>query len=396
MNYKYKTMEEVALTYPEDDLMYALDLMDMDFEETETREVLAKRLVQAQKNHLNEIFHMASYEDLQALEIMSQNQGHFIDGDVLTMHKGLFPDDLLNLPEDLCLLANDENRYNMESESYVSYESYCSEEFLNLFKEYFTQEKKALAFALDEMARIIKGCLYYYGAIEIEDLYKIVSSQYKELNRNLFKTVLGYKHSLYYAYETEMLDDKEYIKDEFFDVFHSLEEVEEWKSVVGEYKSFEREELFDAGDDLFVEDLEAHTKVVKYFEPYFEAPEDEDEDDDIFDIFGEDDDIYDEDEVEDEDEEIDFELEDGVLFGFVMINTVELLQRTLDQSEIIGNFLEYFNFENIEMANNGLTLLMNYVNNLSRWDNRGYSPVELREKYTKNNNVIPMKAYRKK
>ena len=135
---------------------------------------------------------------------------------------------------------------------------------------------------------------------------------------------------------------------------------------------------------------------MKYFEPYFEAPEDEDEDDDIFDIFGEDDDIYDEDEVEDEDEEIDFELEDRVLFGFVMINTVELLQRTLDQSEIIGNFLEYFNFENIEMANNGLTLLMNYVNNLSRWDNRGYSPVELREKYTKNNNVIPMKAYRKK
>ena len=368
-------MEEVALTYTEDDLMFALDLMDMDFEETETKEVLAKRLVETHKGHLNEIFHMASYEDLQALEIMSKNQGHFIDGDVLTMFKGLFPDNLLDLPEDLCLLAYRDNHDNMESDSFVSYESYCSEEFLNLFTEYFNEEKKALAFALDEMARIIKGSLYYYGAIEIDDLYEIVSGKYKELNRNLFKTVLGYKHSLYYAYETEMLNDKEYIKNEFFDNYHLLNEVKQWKSVVGEYKGYERDELFEAGDDLFIEDLEAYKKVESYFKPYFEAPEEDDED---------------------EDEEIDFELEDEVLFGFMMMNTIELLQRTLDQSEIIGNFLEYFNFKNIELANNGLTLLTNYVNNLSRWDNRGYSPDELHRKNTENNNVVPMRAYRKK
>lgn len=373
MNYKYKTMEEVALTHTQDEIMFALELMDVDFEESQDKEDLVKKLVETQKNHLSEIFHMASYEDLQALEIMSENQGHFIDGDVLTMYKGLFPDNLLDLPEDLCLIAFENESEEEELDLNISYESYCSQEFLNLFQEYLTTESKALAFALDEMARIIKGSLYYYGAVEINELYEIVSSKYKELNRNLFKTVLGYKHSLFFAYESEIFEDKEYITNEFFDYFYKISEVKKWKETIGEYKNIEREALFEAGDDLFIEDKEAYKKVASYFEAHFVPP------------------------VEAEDEDIDFAFEDDeFLFGFIMLNTVELLQRALNHNEIVEDFLGDFDFETTELANNGLTLLANYINNLSRWDNLGFSPDELIRKNNTKNNVISMGDYQKK
>lgn len=368
MNYKYKTMEEIALTYTAEDLMFALDLMDMDFEETESKEELATKLIQTQKEHLHEIFYMASYEDLQALDMMIKNGGSFINGDILGMYKGLFPESLLELPVELCLItAMDDN--NEEVEDNLNFEIFISEEFIALFKDYLTEDQKALAFALDEMARIIKGALYYFGAIEMDQLYNIVSKKYKELNINLFKTVLGYKHSLYYAYETEMLGNKEYIKSEFFDGYHGLNEVKGWKSTVREYKNFQREELFAAGDDLFIENRESYDKIAQYFKPYYQPLEEDLED---FEFLSED-----------------------IQYDFFMQNTMELFQRTPNLDDVVAIFLEYFKFKTNEQSKNGLTLLLNHVNNLSRWENRGYSADEM-IKREKDSNIIPMKAYRKK
>ncbi len=365
MNYKYKTMEEIALLHTDENLMFALELMDMDFEETESREELAKKLIQAQKEHLHEIFYMASYEDLQALEIMSRNEGSFVKSDTLGLYKGLFDDSLLELPGELCLTTPVDAEVE---EEYL--EIYTSQEFLDLFKEYLTDDQKKLGFALDEMSRIIRGCLYYYGAIEMQELYKVVASKYKELNENLFKTVLGYKYTLNYAYNSEMFGNKEYIKDVLFDSFYTLQEAKAWKSSVRELKDFTREELFEAGDDFFIENHESFEELAQYFRPYFQ-PTDLDYED-----FG--------------------NVSEESMFDFVMLNTKELLQRTVMHGEIVADFLESFNFETTEQTQNGLTLLTNHVNNLSRWDNRGYSAVEKMSRGEEKNNVIPIRAFRKK
>ncbi len=368
MDYNYKTMEEIALLHSEDDLMFALELMDMDFEETESKEGLAKMLVAAQKEHLHEIFYMSSYEDLQAFEIMSKNKGSFITGDILSMYKGLFPESLFDLPQDLCLVTP-MKLVGEESQRNINYELFVSQEFLELFKEYLTEDQKALCFALDEMARIIRGCLYYYGAVEMEELYSIVSKKYKELNKNLFKTVLGYKHVLYYVYESEMLGNNEYIKDEMFESYYELSEVRHWKSTVREYKDFKREELFAAGDELFIENRESYDKIVKYFKPFYEPLE--------------------------EDLEGFEDLSEEVQYDFFMQNTLELLQRSLDHNAVAALFLESFRFKTNEQSNKGLFMLQKHVNNLSRWENRGYSADEMILR-VKDTNVIPMKAYRKK
>ncbi len=365
MNYKYKTMDEIALMHTEDALMSALELMDMDFEETESKEELVSKLVQAQKEHLHEIFYMASYEDLQALEIMSKNEASFVKSDTLGMFKGLYPDSLLELPGELCLITPVDM---VEYDEYL--EIYTSQEFLELFKEYLTDNQKQLAFALDEMSRIIRGCLYYYGAIEMEQLYELVSSKYKELNENLFKTVLGYKYTLNYAYNSEMLGNKEYIKDVQFDAFNNLQEVKGWKSKVREYKNISREELFEAGDDFFIENQDSFEALSQYFKPAFQPTEIDYED------FGD-------------------ASKDG-MFDFIMQNTTELLQRTVIHGEIVADFLEYFEFNTLEETQEGLTRLTNHANNLSRWDNRGYSVNEMMNRVDEVNNVVPIKAYWKK
>lgn len=369
MKFKYETMDEIVRLHNKENIMYALDTMDIGFEETESHKELAQKLVKAQKEFLHEIFYMASYEDLEAFEIMSKKHGVFSEDDVFTMPQGLFPDLLLDLPIELCLVTPLEDG-DGETKETGNVEFLVSQEFLELFKEYLTENQRGLAFALDEMARIIHGCLYYYGALEMDRLYEIVSKQYKELNKNTFKTVLAYKNSLDLAYETEILGNTEYLKSIAFLEEYTLEEVEKWKSSGLKHKKFSREEFFEAGDEIFLENRKSFESVIKHLKPFFKPSTD---------YFG-----------------VDESLGKEFQYYLFMEALVNILHRSKNQNEVIHIFLEAFDFTSENHANEALTLMTNHINNLSSWENLGHSNEEIILNREEKSNVVPLRAFRKK
>ncbi|MFH5836545.1 hypothetical protein ACHAL6_10775 [Proteiniclasticum sp. C24MP] len=362
MEYKYQTIREIIEKYEEDHIMDALDFMHLEFEEDATLEELISILEDGLKQYGIELFYMLSHEDMVHLSEMKKNHGRFTFEDEKDLEAGP-PEELMEIIGliDLCLVYPE-----MDDEDMNLVAVHVSKEFMDLFEDFLVPERLSMAGYLDEAAKIIKGALYYYGALELEKLHEIVMKNHGNMDRKLFNRVLSYRHSLTHEYESVYLEDKEYIVDMDFANFYEIEDTLSWNRGQG-YKEFERPDFLDAADPLFVEREEEYEEIHNYF----------------FDKFV----------VNEEVKEKYPHIPDGFYYAYFIEMLLDLGRKSQETDEIVEAFLEEMNFASEQERVQGRKLVIDYLNKISRWDNLGFANDEMPKLKLDNQNVVHMKAY---
>jgi len=362
MEYKYKTIREILEKYEENQLMDALDYMHLEFEEDAEETELISILEEGLRQYGIELFYMLGHDDLAHLSRMKENQGRFTFRDSEDPMAGP-PEELMEILGlmDLCLVYPE---VDDEDPDFITV--HVSKEFLDLFESFLVPERLSMAGYLDEAAKIIKGALYYYGALELDKLHEIVMKNHGNMDRKLFNRVLSYRHSLTHEYESVYLDDKEYIVDADFENFHEIEDTLAWNRGQG-YKEFERPDFLEAGDPLFVEREEEYDEIYDYFFDKFTISEDVKE-------------KY-------------SHIPDGFYYSYFIELLLDLGRKAGETDEVVEAFLEEMEFSSEAEKREGRKLVIDYLNKVSRWDNLGYANDEIPKLKLDNQNVVHMKAY---
>lgn len=362
MEYKYKTIREIIEKYEEDHIMDALDFMHLDFEEDTTQEELMGILEEGIRQYGNELFYMLSHEDLVYLSRMKENQGKVNFEDNKDLEAGP-PEELMAIAGliELCLVYPE-----VDEEDPNLIAVHVSREFMDLFENFLIPERLSMAGYLDEAAKIIKGALYYYGALELDKLHEIVMKNHGNMDRKLFNRVLSYRHSLTHEYESVFLEDKEYIVDTDFETFYEIEDTLTWNRGQG-YKEFERPDFLEAADPLFVEREVEYEEIYDYF----------------FDKFV----------VNEEVKEKYPHIPDDFYYAYFIEMLLDLGRKSKETDEIVEAFLEEMDFASEEESREGRKLVIDYLNKVSRWDNLGFAHDEMPKLKLGNKNVVHMKAF---
>lgn len=361
MEYKYLNMREIIEKYEEEEIQNTLDHMNVDFVEDAEKEELITLLENAIRDYVIEVYYMLSHDDLILLNKMKENHGEYTFRDDSEVVDGP-PAELESLSSllDLCLIHPD---FDMEDIGQIH--AHVSREFIELFETFLVPERLSMAAYLDEAAKIIKGALYYYGAVEIDKLYEIVSRNHGNMDSKFFNRVLSYKYSLQDSYASIMYDDKEYIVDIDFEIFYDIAEIRRWNKGQG-YKAYERLDFMDASDPSFIEHEKEYEALFAYFQEHF-TPDEE-----FITMYP--------------------HIPEEFYFGFYLDRTIEIARKTRETDQVIDEFLADMNFEAEEDIKSGKKMLMDYLNRISRWDNLGFANDEM-PKLKLGRNVVHMKAY---
>ncbi len=360
MEYKYLKMREIIEKYEEEEIQNTLDLMNADYEEDAEKEELINLLEKALTDYVIEVYYMLSHEDLVLLNKMKENHGEYTFRDDNDNEGPAAELESLSSLLDLCLVHPD---FDMEDIGQIH--AHVSQEFIDLFEVYLVPERLSMAAYLDEAAKIIKGALYYYGAVEIDSLYEIVSRNHGNMDSKFFNRVLSYKYSLHDAYASIMYEDKEYIVDIDFEIFYDISEIRRWNKGQG-YKAYERLDFLDASDPSYIEQEEEYEKLFSHFQEHF-TPDEE-----FITLYP--------------------HIPEEFYFGFYLDRTIEIARKTRETDEVINEFLADMNFDQEEDIKSGKKMLRDYLNRISRWDNLGFADDEM-PKLKLDRNVVHMKAY---
>jgi len=362
MDYKYLTIREIIEKYEEDNIMDALDFMHLEFDEDSSIEELITTLEEGIRQYGIEIFYMLGHEDMLHLKEMKENNGRFTFKDGKDPEEGP-PEELMEIIGlvDLCLVQPE-----MDDEDISLVTVHVSKEFMDLFESFLVPERLSMAAYLDEAAKIIKGALYYYGALELEALHEIVQKNHGNMEMKLFNRVLSYRHSLTHEYDSVYLDDKEYIVDIDFETFFDIDDIKTWNRGQG-YKSFERPDFLDAADPMFIEREEEYDEIYDYFFDKFTLSE----------------------EVKEKYPHI----PEDFYYGYFVEMLLDLGRKSKETDEIVEAFLEEMKFSSDEEKRHGRKLVIDYLNKISRWDNLGFANDEMPKLKLGNKNVVHMKAY---
>jgi hypothetical protein len=361
MSYRFENMKDIIEKYQEDEIRYACDLMNLDYEDSFDKAALVSLLETGQKNYVSEIFYMLSHEDLMLIQIMKENEGVFEFRDDTTLEEGP-PRELESLSNllDLCLIQPD---IDLDEEGMVR--THMSREFLDTFQVYLEPERLSMAGYLDEAAKIIQGVLYYYGAVEIDVLYDMVSRNHG-ISRDMFNRVLGYKHALTDSYAPIFLGDVEYIADLDFDLHYHIEDVKRWNKGQG-YREYSRNELLEASEPSFVEKKEDYEKILEYFKKYYRP------DPQFVAMYP--------------------NIPEDFYYNFHVDKTIEMGRKSHDLGQVLSDFFQDMDFSEEEELKAGTKLMLDYLNGISKWENLGYAHDEMPKLKMENTNVVHMKAY---
>lgn len=361
MEYKYLKIREIIEKFDKVDIEDSLDDMNLDFEADAEKEELITILEEGLKQHIIEVYYMLSHDDLVILNKMKENNGEYTFADDFDEEKG--PSEefeaLFSLLE-LCLIHTDFEENDMDH-----IHAHVSREFIEIFEPYLIPERLSMAAYLDEAAKIIQGALYYYGALDIDKLYEIVSANHGNMDRKFFNRVLSYKISLMDAYSSVMYEDKEYIVDIDFDLFYEISDIRRWNKGQG-YKAFEKADFIEASDVVYIEHEEEYEKLYDYFEEFFI------QDDEIIEMYP--------------------HIPEEFYFAFHLDQAIESARKTPDMDNVIEEFMSYMEFEKDEEYTAGVKILVDYLNKITRWDNHGFANDEM-PRLKLERNVVHMKAY---
>ena len=363
MEYKFKKIKDIIKSYKKDDIISACDILNLDYKKSWKKEVLMAALEEGLVKYPTELYYVLSHDELLVLEKMFKNMGSFIVKDTkIEVGSSYREIEAFNTLCDLCLIDSAVETIDEEG----AMVGYVSEEFANVFSPFIDENRMSHATYLDETAALIKGCLYYYGAMHIDELYDVVQKKLGGLDKKLFTRVLSYKYSLSDAFLPMYIGEEEYIVDRDFPVYFEIKEIYRWGKGMG-YRNYSKEDLMAAADPLFIENMKLFSPLYDYFKKFFI------QDQESLDLFP--------------------EMPKDFFYDIYMADTVDILRITPLSSEIIQDFLSNMEFRNNDELEKGLNLLTSYYNNISRWENRGYTPSEVKGRKLEKSNVIPMKAY---
>lgn len=360
MGYRFETISDIIRRYKKDEIMIALDVMDVDYKKSWRKGELMEKLEEALRTYVTEIFYMLSQRELGILKSMTEHEGNYILNPEAEEEAEVL--DSLGILANFCLI-DPEVSFDEEGRHKAS----ASREFLELFTPYLEPVRLSQAAYLDEAARLIAGCLYYYGALPVDDLYSIVSRNHGNMDRKMFERVLSYKEALADLYIPLYDKDVEYIVDPDFSQFHTLKDVAAWGKGVS-YKPFTRTELLDAGHPLFLEEPEGYGEIYDALEPHLAV------DAELTQAFP--------------------EISREFVLGMLLDRTIALWRMLGPYEEIITELWTNLEFDSLKESKELAQRMKSYLQSLSRWDLKGYSLEEHKaRKMRMGNNVIPLKAY---
>lgn len=363
MGYKYNKIKEVIKLNKKEELTIACEIMNLDYMESTKKDELVNMLAEEFIKYPTELYYMLSAEDLRLLKKMFENDGIvIIQEDEIPTTSSYTEFEALGTLTDFCLIDSEVKVVDGKNVM----EGFVSKEFAEVFKEFTDDNRITHAEYLDEVAAIINGCLYFYGAIHMDELYNIVLKKMGSLDRKLFTRTLSYKYALSDFYTSMFIGEEEYIVDSEFSLYYDIEEIHRWNKGVG-YKEYSKEELMAASDPLYIENMEHYKPFHDYFKKFYV--------------------------VEPETLEMFPEMPEDLFYDIYIADAIELFRVTPINDGAVEDFMLSFDFNNTDEIEKGLDLLHSYVNNLSRWEYKGYTPNDLKNRKMERSNVIPMKAY---
>jgi len=363
MGYKYNKIKEIIKLNKKEELIIACDILNLEYKESTKKDELVNILAEEFIKYPTELYYLLSAEDLRLLRKMFENEGMVtIEEDQIPSGTSYTEFEALGTLTDLCLIDSDVKV--VEGQNVMV--GYVSKEFADAFKEFTDDNRIAHAAYLDEVAAIINGCLYFYGAIHIDELYNIVLRKMGSLDKKLFTRTLSYKYALSDFYTSMFIGEEEYIVDSEFSLYYDIDEIHRWNKGVG-YKDYSKEELMAAADPLYIENMTLYKPLHYYFKKFYV--------------------------VEPETLEMFPEMPEDLFYDIYIADAIEMFRVSPLNDDVVEDFMLSMDFNNSEEIEKGLELLHSYVNNLSRWEYKGYTPNDLKNRKMERSNVIPMKAY---
>lgn len=363
MGYKYNKIKEIIELNKNDELSIACDIMNLEYKESTKTDELVTILEEEFIKYPTELYYVLSAGDLRLLRKMFENDGMvMIEEEIIPTDSSYTEFEALGTLTDLCLIDSDVKA--VDGKNVMA--GYVSKEFADVFKEFTDDNRIAHAAYLDEVAAIINGCLYFYGAIHIDELYNIVLRKLGSLEKKLFTRALSYKYALSDFYTSMFIGEEEYIVDSEFSLYYDIEEIHRWNKGVG-YKDYSKEELIAAADPLYIENMSHYKPFHDYFKKFYV--------------------------VEPETLEMFPDMPEDLFYDIYIADAIELFRVSSLSDGVVEDFMLSMDFNNSDEIENGLELLHSYVNNLSRWEYKGYTPNDLKNRKLERSNVIPMKAY---
>lgn len=363
MEYKYNKIKEIIQLNKKEELAIACEIMNLEFKESDKKDELVDILAEEFIKYPTELYYVLSAEDLRLLRKMFDNDGMVTIEEIeISTDRSYTEFEALGTLTDLCLIDSEVKVVN--GRNLMS--GYVSKEFAEVFKDFTDDNRISHAAYLDEVAAIINGCLYFYGAIHIDELYSIVLKKMGTLEKKLFTRALSYKYALSDFYTSMFIGEEEYIVDSEFSLYYDIDEIHHWNRGVS-YKDYSKEELMAAADPLYIENMDQYKPFHDYFKKFYV--------------------------VEPETLEMFPEMPEDLFYDIYLADAIELFRVTPLSEGVVEDFMLSMDFDNSEEIEKGLELLHNYVNNLSRWEYKGYTPNDLKNRKMERSNVIPMKAY---
>ncbi|MGB4590249.1 MAG: hypothetical protein WBI17_13620 [Clostridiaceae bacterium] len=363
MGYKYNKIKEIIKLNKKEELSIACEILNLEYTESTKEEELINILEEEFIKYPTELYYVLSAEDLRLLRKMFENDGMVtINEDEAPSATSYTEFEALGTLTDLCLIDSDVKVVDGKNVMI----GYISKEFADVFKEFTDDNRIAHAAYLDEVAAIINGCLYYYGAIHIDELYNIVEKKMGGLEKKLFTRTLSYKYALSDFYTSIFIGEEEYIVDSEFSLYYDIDEIHHWGKGVG-YKDYSKEELMAAADPLFIENMKDYKPFHDYFKKFYVV------DSVTLEMFP--------------------EMPEDLFYDIYIADAVEMFRISSLSEGVIEDFMMSMDFNNSEEIEKGLELLHHYTNNLSRWEYKGHTPNDLKNWKMERSNVIPMKAY---
>ena len=363
MEYKYSKIKEIIKLNKKEELTIACDILNLEFKESDKKDELVNILVEEFIKYPTELYYVLSAEDLRLLRKMFENDGMvMIEEEEISAENSYTEFEALGTLTDLCLIDSDVKVVDGKNVMI----GYVSKEFAEVFKDFTDDNRIVHAAYLDEVAAIINGCLYFYGAIHIDELYNIVLKKMGSLEKKLFTRTLSYKYALSDFYTSMFIGEEEYIVDSEFSLYYDIDEIHRWNKGVS-YKDYSKEELMAAADPLYIENMDHYKPFHDYFKKFYV--------------------------VEPETLEMFPDMPEDLFYDIYIADAIEMFRVSPINDDVVEDFMLSMDFNNSDEIEKGLELLHSYVNNLSRWEYKGYTPNDLKNRKLERSNVIHMKAY---
>lgn len=228
-----------------------------------------------------------------------------------------------------------------------------------------TKGMKETAKFLDLAADLVRGALYYYGAMPVSKLIDILKEKLPDITEELCHLVLTYRVTLKDHIRFNQVKGVEYIFRNFYAPLDEDVQRKEHEELVRrisvrtdiDYKPFDLEELVLASMEGFVEDIEGYEAVADALRDHYiptEAALERLENDEV-----------DEGLIEEE-------------FGMFMKAIVDEVKKTGDTSYVLKMVARCMQFKTREDMEKAIPLLMNFLNSIGRYELKGHAPLEVR------------------